>query len=162
MRAFIIALLFTPLLYAGTSRLPLAIPEGSSGWTTKSMDQEMAPGMFIDAIFERAADDTKIVAVSAPVRERGGDRLREFALGIKDSFAEHGVSDLKEKKHSIAGLPGLALTFLLKQGDGNVPAALFVLEAGERFFAYLSFGGTPSISTLELLQKRGVRANATN
>jgi hypothetical protein len=154
MRTLAIALLLSPLLHAGTSRLPLAVPEKSSGWSTQSLDQEMAPETFIDAIFERTADGTKIVAVSAPIRERGGDRLRDFALGIKDSFAQHGVRDLKERKHSIAGLSGLALTFLIKRGDADVPAALFVFEAGDRFFAYVSFGGAPGLSALEALQKR--------
>jgi hypothetical protein len=154
MRTIILVFLFTSVLQAGTSRLPLAIPEKDSDWSTQSMDQEMAPGVVIDAMFERAKDGTKIVAVSSIIREQSGDRLREFALGIKDSFAQHGVRDLREQKRSIAGVSGLVLTFVLKQGEAEIPAALFVLESGERFFAYISFGGTAGTSALESLQKK--------
>lgn len=154
MRFLLVAMLFCPLLRAGVERLPLVVPASEASWSGKSVDEEMAPGIVIDAMYECTADGCKIVAVSSPVRRRTDDRLHVFALGIRDSFAAQGVRDVKDGKGSLAGHDGILMSFVVRQGAADVPAALFVMEAGDRFFAYMSFGGKAGPGTLQVLKKK--------
>jgi hypothetical protein len=155
LRGLLLVLVFSTSAHAGLERLPLVVPPAKADWTGQSVDQEMAPGVIIEAMFERAADGARIVALSAPVKEKADNRLREFALGIRDSFAQHGVRDVKEESKSLAGIAGITMTFTLRQGDTDLPAGLFVFESGNRFFAYMSLGAGPGLTTLQELKKKG-------
>jgi hypothetical protein len=155
LRGLIVALVFSASLHAGLDRLPLVMPAAKAEWKGQSLDQEMAPGVMVEATYERAADGARIVVISAPIKEKADNALREFALGIRESLAGQGVRDVKEEKKTIAGVAGLAMTFTVRQGEQDLAAALFVFESGNRFFAYMSANAGPGLATLQELKKKG-------